>query len=174
MTLDTLNFEWTNFLRSGRCPPILGLVPLSESEYTQTGALIAAKLRDRNLPAYQALIELLSRYPAIVGIWIARKAGEAYDAGGFGRNSKRRPVSRSPRTVARTSLRGSAKAVAGAWRITRNRRISGQENTSRHFCIRREYPRITLGCMRRCCEASNDSRGCPIRNQMKLEKNSGL
>lgn len=84
MTLDTLNFEWANFLRSGRCPPILGLVPLSESEYTQTGALIAAKLRDWNLPAYQALIELLSRYPAIVGIWIARKAGEAYDAGGFG------------------------------------------------------------------------------------------
>jgi len=44
MSLTRFDYEWSAFLASGNCPPILGLVPLPEAQYIAVSDLIAAEL----------------------------------------------------------------------------------------------------------------------------------
>jgi hypothetical protein len=93
MSLTRFDFEWSKFLKSEDCPPILGLAPLPEDHYVAVSNLIAAEFgrplrREASwlvlqASPYETLLWLLERYRAVVAIWIARKSGEAYDAGAF-------------------------------------------------------------------------------------------
>lgn len=84
MSLSAFNDEWSKFLETEKCPPILGLVPLSDGDCAELSRLLAAEFsRLSFLAPCQVLLRLLDQFPAILAIWISRKAGEAYDAGAF-------------------------------------------------------------------------------------------
>lgn len=79
--------RWAKFLASEKCPPILGLAPLSEEESEFVSSWIRTYLplvsRRFGQSPLVTLMDLLRYKPAITTVWLARKAGEAYDAGTF-------------------------------------------------------------------------------------------
>ncbi len=83
MTLQTLETKWRGDLAGENCAPVLGLAPLSEEESEVIRQLVAAELGQRLHSSWQTLFALLQKYPACLAVWLARKAGEAYEAGAF-------------------------------------------------------------------------------------------
>ena len=82
--LEQWEKTWRDVLHSDRCPPVLGLVPLSgEHSESITGLVKNAMLRIPGKDQPRALRILLYRYPAVTSVWLARKAGEAYNLGKF-------------------------------------------------------------------------------------------
>ncbi len=67
---------WRSFLAGAQCPPVLGLAPLSDRDSEAIRAFLRAS------PA-RSWRYWLGTYPATMAVWLARKAGEAYDAGSF-------------------------------------------------------------------------------------------
>ena len=88
--LEQWEKTWRDVLRSDRCPPVLGLVPLSAEECEGiTGIVKNAIMRVPGKDQSRALRLVLYRYPAVTCVWLARKAGEAYDLGTFWENFER-------------------------------------------------------------------------------------
>lgn len=82
--LEQWEKTWKDVLHSDRCPPVLGLVPLSlENCEFITGLVKNAMMKIPGKDQPRALRLLLDRYPAVTSVWLARKAGEAYDLGTF-------------------------------------------------------------------------------------------
>lgn len=76
--LQELDARWSAYLESEACPPVIGLAPLSEADSETLHQLVSA-LATRP----KQLFVLLEQFPACMAVWLARKAGEAYDAGAF-------------------------------------------------------------------------------------------
>lgn len=83
MSLRELEAKWREYLAAGSCPAVIGLAPLSEDESKAIHGLVADELERSSRPPWRALFELLYRFPACLSVWLARKAGEAYEAGAF-------------------------------------------------------------------------------------------
>jgi hypothetical protein len=83
MTLQTLETKWRGNLAGENCPPVLGLAPLSEEESEVIRQIVAAELEQHLHSPWQTLFALLQKFPACLAVWLARKAGEAYEAGAF-------------------------------------------------------------------------------------------
>lgn len=84
--LRDLDEKWRARLQRDDCPPLLGLVPLSQEECATIGAGIELEMRSAAPFAahpVDGISRLLRRYPAAVAVWLSRLAGEAYDAGNF-------------------------------------------------------------------------------------------
>jgi len=77
--LADYNAAWKVFLESEKCPPVLGLVPLSEEEAAEIHALVQGQLPSEPRQRFNRLLALLKLYPAVMTVWLARVAGEAYD-----------------------------------------------------------------------------------------------
>lgn len=78
-TLSDLENKWVAILSGDRCPPVLGLAPLTDHESDLIGRLVV-------LYPYRGsgrLLTLLDQFPATTVVWLSRKAGEAYEAGAF-------------------------------------------------------------------------------------------
>lgn len=79
--------RWAQSLGSERCPPILGLAPLSNDESDLLSRLVEEHLKELRWRGSESrfglLIDLLRFWPAVTSVWLARKAGEAYDSGKF-------------------------------------------------------------------------------------------
>ena len=71
--------RWKAFLADARCPTVLRLAPLSEEESTEIHALVG----HYSLAEPSHLFQLLEIFPSSIAVWLARKAGEAYEAGAF-------------------------------------------------------------------------------------------
>jgi hypothetical protein len=87
-TLADYNSTWKAFLESEKCPPVLGLAPLSSDEADEIRALVQAQLAIHPNHRLNRLVALLKLYPAVMTVWLARVAGEAYD-GNFWENYTR-------------------------------------------------------------------------------------
>lgn len=87
-TLADYNTAWKEFLESEKCPPVLGLAPLSSEEAAEIRSLVHAQLPSHPSQRFNKLIHLLKLYPAVMSVWLARVAGEAYD-GNFWENFTR-------------------------------------------------------------------------------------
>jgi len=76
--------HWAQFLSSESCPPILGLSPLSVADADAVSGLVRDHLATAG-PAspLQTLLRLMRLHPGIMTVWLARKAGEAYELGTF-------------------------------------------------------------------------------------------
>lgn len=84
MNLCEHNEKWKKFLLSERCPPILGLVPLSKGDCEEITALVKESFDSApESKRYRKILELLKEYPSVMVVWLARKACESYDAGAF-------------------------------------------------------------------------------------------
>lgn len=79
---DWENFEerWREFFASEKCPPVIGLAPLSDAEAEEITRLVAV------VPAvcsaqsrFAGLLRLIEMYRAALAVWLARRAGEAYN-----------------------------------------------------------------------------------------------
>ncbi len=74
---EKLDVKWRDILASPeRCPPVLGLAAFSEEQETEVTTLVRGKISGIG---FEALLRLLQRHPAIMLVWLARKAGVAYD-----------------------------------------------------------------------------------------------
>lgn len=82
-SLEELEHEWSKYLVSESCPPVLGLAPLSENESDAICDLVRAVISENQRPPWRTLFSLLERFPACLAVWLSRKAGEAYEAGAF-------------------------------------------------------------------------------------------
>lgn len=81
---------WAEILGSDRCPPVLGLAPLSEPDCEAVSSLVEEASGHFGEPCQiRLLMELLDRFSAIMAVWLARKASEAYDLGTFWENFER-------------------------------------------------------------------------------------
>lgn len=87
-TLADHNAAWKKFLESEKCPPVLGLAPLSSEEAAEIRSLVHAQLPAQPNLRFNKIISLLKLYPAAMAVWLARVAGEAYD-GNFWENFTR-------------------------------------------------------------------------------------
>lgn len=83
MILDDYESIWRNYLSGEQCPPVLGLAPLSEEESKSIRRLIRIQYAQRGGYWWQTLFRLINKYPASLAVWVARKAGEAYESGAF-------------------------------------------------------------------------------------------
>jgi hypothetical protein len=84
MTLQELEKQWSTFFASDKCPPILGLSPLSVADSETVTSLVQSHLATINASSpLQTLFRLMYQHPGIITVWLARKAGEAYDLGTF-------------------------------------------------------------------------------------------
>lgn len=88
MNLSDYNNTWKTFLESDKCPPVLGLAPLSKEEADEIRALVQDQLPIQPNERFDKLISLLKRHPAVMTVWLTRIAGEAYD-GNFWENFTR-------------------------------------------------------------------------------------
>ncbi len=83
MSLSLAQFDaiWGDRLQSGTCPPVLGLVPLSDEDCASVTAQIEARFPNvpNRLRSHTFLLKLLREHSAITSIWLARKASAAYD-----------------------------------------------------------------------------------------------
>jgi hypothetical protein len=83
MCLSLAEFDavWRDRLQSSVCPPVLGLVPLSDEDCASVAALIEARFPNvpSGLRSHTFLLKLLREHSAIISIWLARKASAAYD-----------------------------------------------------------------------------------------------
>ena len=76
--------RWEELLSSAECPPILGLASLSEADSDAVSSMVQAHLQIAGrLSPFVMLLQLLQIRPAIMTVWLARKAGEAYELGTF-------------------------------------------------------------------------------------------
>jgi hypothetical protein len=86
-TLADHDKRWAESLGSEKCPPILGLASLSNDESDLLSRLVEEHLKElrwrRSESRFTLLIDLLRFRPAVISVWLARKAGEAYDSGKF-------------------------------------------------------------------------------------------
>jgi len=89
MNLSDYNSAWKSFLESDKCPPVLGLAPLSKEEVDEIRTLVQAQLPNQPSQRFNRLISLLILHPAVMTVWLARVAGEAYDEGNFWENFTR-------------------------------------------------------------------------------------
>ncbi len=89
MNLSDYNSAWKTFLESDKCPPVLGLAPLSQEEADEIRSLVQAQLPIQPNQRFNRLLTLLMNYPAVMTVWLARIAGEAYDDGNFWENFTR-------------------------------------------------------------------------------------
>lgn len=89
MNLSDYNSAWKTFLESEKCPPVLGLAPLSSEDAAEIRSLVHAKLLGQPSQRFHGLISLLKLHPAVMTVWLARVAGEAYDDGNFWDNFTR-------------------------------------------------------------------------------------
>jgi hypothetical protein len=84
LRLAQLNKKWSDVLGSDKCPAVLGLLGLSETECDEISGLVRTATEDsRPFYKFSLLKKLLIQHPAIIAIWLARKAGEAYELGAF-------------------------------------------------------------------------------------------
>lgn len=75
--LEELNVKWREILRSPElCPPVLGLAAFSEEEEEEVSHIVRSATSRLSL---DELLRHLQRHPAVVLVWLARKAGVAYD-----------------------------------------------------------------------------------------------
>jgi hypothetical protein len=77
--LDAANKRWDDFLRQDGAPPLVGLVPMSETERAQVAADSHAWMGG-NSSRWQRLFEV---YPASTFAWFGCAAGSAYSEGTF-------------------------------------------------------------------------------------------
>jgi len=89
MSLPAHNSVWKTFLESDKCPPVLGLAPLSNEEADEIHSLVQAQLPIQPSKRFNGLLALLMDHPAAMTVWLARVAGEAYDEGNFWENFTR-------------------------------------------------------------------------------------
>src|SRR5687767_8986640 len=83
MALRDFEIKWKAYLKSEDCPPVPGLAPLSEEDSQMIGRLVAAHLKAYSYPPLKIIFALIDAFPACMSVWLARKAGEAYEAGAF-------------------------------------------------------------------------------------------
>lgn len=83
MSLGIRETKWSAHLSQETCPPVLGLAALSEEESDVIRQLIATELQQGAYSPWQTLFALIREFPACLAVWLARKAGEAYEAGAF-------------------------------------------------------------------------------------------
>ena len=81
--LRELETNWREYLAGDSCPDVLGLAPLSEEQSEVIRQLVADELAKSPGSSSHALFALLRGFPACLAVWLARKAGEAYEAGAF-------------------------------------------------------------------------------------------
>ena len=81
--IKTLDAKWQEKLKTDSIP-LLGLAPLSTKDCDAVTAFISDLFAHRE-PEYRLdrFVELVGNYPAILALWLARKAGEAYEYGAF-------------------------------------------------------------------------------------------
>jgi hypothetical protein len=79
MTLQEVDAKWSAYLAGDRCPTVLGLAPLSEEESREIHELVVDYSRSQP----SQLFQLLETFSSGLAVWLARKAGEAYEAGAF-------------------------------------------------------------------------------------------
>lgn len=88
LRLGQLNKKWSEVLWSDRSPAVLGLLALSETECDEVSGLVkvATESSSPNFSLgykFSLLRKLLAQHPAIIAVWLARNAGEAYELGAF-------------------------------------------------------------------------------------------
>jgi len=79
MTLQEVDAKWSAYLAGERCPTVLGLAPLSEDESREIHEFVVEYSRSQP----SQLFQLVETFPSGLAVWLARKAGEAYEAGAF-------------------------------------------------------------------------------------------
>lgn len=78
--LAELDAKWRTILTSAeQCPPVLGLAAFREEEETEVSKLAHDAIRVSYGAPLDGLLRLLERRPAVMLVWLARKAGVAYD-----------------------------------------------------------------------------------------------
>jgi hypothetical protein len=108
--LAELDAKWRAILASPEeCPPVLGLAALSEEEEKEVTKLAHDAITVSYGIPLDGLLRLLERRPAVMLVWIACKAGVAYD-GRFWENLEREtgvcvPIPRRSELVASFSRR---------------------------------------------------------------------
>jgi hypothetical protein len=77
--------KWREVFSSEKCPPVIGLAPLAETEVEEIARSVAEAV-----PAsgglqmrFASVLRLMELYPATMAVWLARKAGDAYRDGNF-------------------------------------------------------------------------------------------
>jgi len=96
-----------DILRKEGCPPILGLAPFTQNDIVRIGERMKTWLA-RAEPRIKGLLLLLDQFPAMVSVWLAREAGEAYEFGTFWERFEERigievPLPRRPELADRFS-----------------------------------------------------------------------
>ena len=82
--LAELDAKWRVILTSAeQCPPVLGLAAFSEEEESEIIGLTREAITVSYGTPLDGLLRLLERRPAAMLVWLARKAGVAYDDGNF-------------------------------------------------------------------------------------------
>jgi hypothetical protein len=83
--LKELDQKWRAYFLSDACPPVPGLAPLSDEEAERIGqkVIVHAHLPTYQKPPWRVLFALVETFPACLAVWLARKAGEAYESGAF-------------------------------------------------------------------------------------------
>jgi hypothetical protein len=78
---DDIERKWREFLASEKCPPVIGLAPLSDTEAEVISRLVIATLPKWGEVQvhFAAILRLIEMYPAAMAGWLARRAGEAYN-----------------------------------------------------------------------------------------------
>jgi len=88
--LAELDAKWRVILTSAeQCPPVLGLAAFSEEEESEIIGLTREAITVSYGTPLDGLLRLLERRPAAMLVWLARKAGVAYDDGNFWENLER-------------------------------------------------------------------------------------
>jgi len=82
-SLEEFEEKWSAYLSSEECPPVPGLAPLQDDEAQEIAEVIASEIAEQSKPPWRTLFTLIEEYPACLSVWLARKAGEAYEAGAF-------------------------------------------------------------------------------------------
>src|SRR3990172_6211181 len=84
MSLQEFDKKCREILHSEACPPILGLAPFTRNDIDRIGHGVGNWLQQVSVEErFKALLFLLDRLPAAISVWLARKAGEAYEWGTF-------------------------------------------------------------------------------------------
>lgn len=82
--LKDLDQRWGERLKHEDTPPLLGLAPLSIEDAQKVSGWMSTFFADRDVQyRFLRFLELVGEFPAIMALWLARKAGEAYEYGAF-------------------------------------------------------------------------------------------
>lgn len=77
---EELDAKWWRILASPeQCPAVLGLAAFGDDEETEVTQLVRAEIEASFDGPFDGLLRLLKRMPAVMLVWLARKAGVAYD-----------------------------------------------------------------------------------------------